>query len=84
MQRPEDYHNLVWNRDGQSAGWDHSAWDDVEVIDAGPDKVHFRVTVHALPGRRRCDRQLPVAVYRDVARRVGRRVNRVTLGPGAR
>ena len=43
MQRPEDYHNLVWNHDGPSAGWDRSAWDDVEVIDAGPDKVHFRV-----------------------------------------
>jgi hypothetical protein len=43
MQRPQDYHNLVWNRDGQSAGWDRSAWDHVEAIDAGPDKVHFRV-----------------------------------------
>ncbi len=43
MQRPEDYHNLVWNGDGQSAGWERSAWDTVEVIDAGPEKVHFRV-----------------------------------------
>jgi hypothetical protein len=43
MQRPEDYHNRVWNRDGQAAGWDRSAWDYVETIDAGPDKVHFRV-----------------------------------------
>jgi hypothetical protein len=43
MQRPEDYHNLVWNGDGQSAGWERSAWDHVEVIDAGPEKVHFRV-----------------------------------------
>jgi hypothetical protein len=43
MQRPEDYHNLVWNSDGQSAGWQRSAWDHVEAIDAGPDKVHFRV-----------------------------------------
>jgi hypothetical protein len=43
MQRPEDYHNLVWNRDGKSAGWERSAWDSVEVIDAGPEKVHFRV-----------------------------------------
>ena len=25
------------------AGWGRSAWDYVEVIDAGPDKVHFRV-----------------------------------------
>ena len=43
MQRPENYHNLVWNHDAQSAGWDRSAWDHVEVIDAGSDKVHFRV-----------------------------------------
>jgi len=43
MQRPQDYHNLVWNHDGQSAGWDRSAWDHVEAIDVGPDKVHFRV-----------------------------------------
>jgi hypothetical protein len=43
MQRPEDYHNLVWNRDGQSAQWARSEWDYVEPIDSGPDKVHFRV-----------------------------------------
>jgi hypothetical protein len=43
MQRPEDYHNLVWARDGQCAEWERSAWDYVEVIDAGPEKVHFRV-----------------------------------------
>ncbi len=43
MQRPEDYHNLVWAGEGQSAGWGRSAWDYVEAIDAGPEKVHFRV-----------------------------------------
>ena len=44
MQRPEDFHNLVWDRtSGQSAGWTRSAWDYVETIDAGPGKVHFRV-----------------------------------------
>jgi hypothetical protein len=43
MQLPEDYHNLVWDSDGQSAGWARSAWDYVEVVDAGPGKVHFRV-----------------------------------------
>lgn len=43
MQRPEDYHNRVWDQQGRSAGWDRSAWDYVEVIDAGPAKVHFRV-----------------------------------------
>jgi hypothetical protein len=43
MATPSDYHNLVWARGGQSAGWGHSAWDYREVIDAGPEKVHFRV-----------------------------------------
>ena len=43
MQRPEDFHSLVWSRAGQSEGWTRSAWDYVEPIDAGPDKVHFRV-----------------------------------------
>ncbi len=43
MQGPANYQNLVWDQSGQSAGWDRSAWDYVEVIDAGPSKVHFRV-----------------------------------------
>jgi hypothetical protein len=43
MTAPSDYHNLVWARDGQSANWGRSAWDYREVIDAGPEKVHFRV-----------------------------------------
>jgi len=43
MQAPADYDNLVWESQGQSAGWGRSAWDYVEVIDAGPEKVHFRV-----------------------------------------
>jgi hypothetical protein len=43
MATPDDYHNLVWAGAGQSAGWGHSAWDYQEVIDAGPEKVHFRV-----------------------------------------
>jgi len=43
MQAPADYDNLVWESQGQSAGWGRSAWDHVEVIDAGPEKVHFRV-----------------------------------------
>ena len=40
---PADYDNRVWNSDGESADWGRSAWDHVEVIDAGPEKVHFRV-----------------------------------------
>lgn len=43
MQGPEDYHNQVWNSTGQSAGWGRTEWDYVEAIDAGPEKVHFRV-----------------------------------------
>ena len=43
MATPADYHTLVWVRTGQSVGWGRSAWDYQEVIDAGADKVHFRV-----------------------------------------
>ena len=43
MARPEDYRNLVWDSRGQAAGWAQSRWDLVEPIDAGADKVHFRV-----------------------------------------
>jgi hypothetical protein len=43
MQTPADYRNLVWDSQGLSAEWSQSIWDYVEVIDAGPDKVHFRV-----------------------------------------
>ena len=43
MPTPADYVNLVWARTGQSVGWGHTGWDYQEVIDAGPEKVHFRV-----------------------------------------
>ena len=43
MPTPADFHNLVWDRRGQAEGWGRSAWDYVETIDAGPEKVHFRV-----------------------------------------
>ncbi len=43
MATPADFYNLVWGRQGQAQGWHHTAWDYVEVIDAGPGKVHFRV-----------------------------------------
>ncbi len=43
MPTPADFHNLVWGRAGQAEGWARTAWDYVEVIDAGPGKVHFRV-----------------------------------------
>ena len=43
MQTPADYSNLVWTRLGQSTGWARTAWDYVEPIDVGPNKVHFRV-----------------------------------------
>ena len=41
METPADFHNLVWSRQGQSAGWARTAWDYVEPIDVGPDKVQF-------------------------------------------
>ena len=43
MERPEDFHALVWDRKGQSTDWARTAWDYVELIDDGPDKAHFRV-----------------------------------------
>ena len=43
MATPDDYHNLVWRRSGQSRDWASTAWDYQEVIDAGAEKVHFRV-----------------------------------------
>lgn len=43
MERPEDLVIWVWNREGQAKEWAHTAWDYVEPIDSGPDKVHFRV-----------------------------------------
>jgi hypothetical protein len=43
MQTPADYHNQVWAGEGQWAEWSHSIWDYVEVVDAGSEKVHFRV-----------------------------------------
>lgn len=43
MEKPEDLRMLVWERQGQSTEWARTAWDYVEPIDVGPDKVHFRV-----------------------------------------
>lgn len=43
MERPEDLFLRVWEREGQSREWASTAWDYVEPVDAGPDKVHFRV-----------------------------------------
>lgn len=43
MERPSDLRVLVWEREGQSTDWASTAWDYVEPIDVGPDKVHFRV-----------------------------------------
>jgi hypothetical protein len=42
-QTPADYSNQVWVPHGNSAPWGRSEWDYVEVVDAGPQKVHFRV-----------------------------------------
>ena len=43
METPKDLKVMVWDRQGQSTEWASTAWDYVEPIDAGPDKVHFRV-----------------------------------------
>ncbi|MFT5445679.1 MAG: hypothetical protein ACI9DC_000840 [Gammaproteobacteria bacterium] len=43
MQTPEDLHLPVWSREGQSREWDRTAWDYVECVDSGSEKVHFRV-----------------------------------------
>lgn len=43
FERPEDFNSIVFNRQGQAREWARSAWDYVELVDAGPNKVHFRV-----------------------------------------
>jgi hypothetical protein len=43
MERPEDFHSPVWEQKGEAEEWARTAWDYVECVDAGSDKVHFRV-----------------------------------------
>ena len=43
MATPADFRSAVWGRTGQAQGWARTAWDYVESVDSGPDKVHFRV-----------------------------------------
>jgi hypothetical protein len=43
METPDDFTMTVWDRSGEAEGWARTAWDYVELIDAGPNKVHFRV-----------------------------------------
>ena len=43
MNTPDEYASLVFDIYGQDAEWARSAWDYTDPIDAGPDKVHFRV-----------------------------------------
>ncbi len=43
FERPEDFRSLVFDRQGQAREWARSAWDYVDLVDAGPGKVHFRV-----------------------------------------
>lgn len=35
---------MDFERFSQMTGWHHSAWDNVEALDAGSKKVHFKVT----------------------------------------
>jgi hypothetical protein len=41
MQRPEDYHDVVCQRRGQSVGWARTVWNFIETIETGPETVHF-------------------------------------------
>ena len=66
MQRPEDYHNLVWNGDGQSAGWERSAWDYCGGHRRRAGEGAFPRAVHAISRRRQRDRQLSLTIHRDV------------------
>ena len=43
MATPPDFRSAIWGRTGQAEGWARTAWDYVEPVDSGPDKVHFRV-----------------------------------------
>ena len=43
MKRPEDLRVTVWERKGEAEGWARTEFDYIEVVDAGPEKVHFRV-----------------------------------------
>ena len=35
--------NMDFAAFAETFNWSHSAWDNIEVIQAGPDKVHFKV-----------------------------------------
>lgn len=41
--RPEDY-SVQWDRLTESEGWHHSTLDSAEVVQAGADKVHLKVS----------------------------------------
>jgi hypothetical protein len=43
METPADFTASVWERTGEAKGWARTAFDYAEPIDAGPNKVHFRV-----------------------------------------
>lgn len=43
MQTPDDFWSPALRRQGQTAEWGYTKWDYQEPIDAGPEKVHFRV-----------------------------------------
>jgi hypothetical protein len=47
MARPEEFHSSVWDREGEAKEWARTAWDYVECIDAGPDKVLFEFNLPA-------------------------------------
>ncbi|MCX7371003.1 MAG: hypothetical protein NTW56_00935 [Alphaproteobacteria bacterium] len=42
-ETPADFASIVIRMMGQAREWARSEWDYVELVDAGPEKVHFRV-----------------------------------------
>ena len=52
MERPEDFHSTVWERLGEAKGWARTAWDYVELVDAGPAPLILGV------GARQCSLEI--------------------------
>ncbi len=42
-ETPESFASIVIRMMGTAREWARSEWDYVDLVDAGPDKVHFRV-----------------------------------------
>ena len=58
-QTPDTYLSDFYNRAGGE--WHHSTWDNIDVVQAAPGKVHLNVTFT----RHRSD-DTPIATYRSL------------------